>query len=1008
MILKKSSVPTIQTSPDHIHLRHWQEWLDSAVDPDIIRLNVSSMKGQRPYEYLCYSDKLPRTNTGRLATWVLRRYTHTSSGGWWCSGLDPLNNWQPMMWGCFKPDYPIRDKEGKLIKYEHPFKVDTRAFFLRVTLNIWQKVAQSNNKPLPENITVTFDGEALGFWQWVLENNIPITITEGAKKAGALLSAGYAAVALPGIDLGYRTPKDSAGNKIGNSYLLPDLKHFATIGRSVYFCFDHDHKRKTVRSVNRAISKTGSLLTSLGSNVWVISWQQPEKGVDDFLIVHGEMVYEIVADNAASLEIWLGKSYTRLTYPADVIVNRRYLGQVSIPDSASLVAIKSPKGTGKTKELESIVHDAIAGGQWVLVVGHRVQLLEALCHRFGIPYITEVRSSETGAVLGYGLCIDSLHPESQARFNAQNWHNGVVIIDECEQVIWHALNSKTCQRERVPILRELKTLLGNVLQGNGRVFLADADLSDLSIDFVRSLSGYCVEPWVVVNEWQPGADDCWNIHNYRGRNPSGLVDALKKHIAGGGRPFVVTSAQKAKSKWGTRTLESLLQKDWTDLKILRIDSETIADPSHPAYGCIANLNEILQQYDIVLASPSIETGVSLDLKGHFTSVWGIFLGVQAESSARQALARLREPVDRHIWAASHGIGMIGNGSTSVKSLLASQHKLAKANIKLLLDSTLDDIELDFQPESLKTWAAMAVRVNRGMVHYRQSILEGLKAEGHQVIELGEVVSDSVKKAVTDTRDENQLVEAQAIEAEADVNEHEFDKLQEQKAKTKSERYRERKHLLQLRYGVPVDAALVLKDDSGWHASIRLHYYLTVGREFLQMRDSKRLKEQTEKGQGAVWKPDLNRGQMSAAVACMENLGVLKLLTSSGEVRASDEVIQRMAMLALANRWDIKTALSITISEKDTPIAIAQKLLGKLGLKLTYLRREGSDGNRQRVYGYTAKEDGRDEVFAAWIARDEVALAAYATAAETPVTSTPGNKDIITPPMEVTRLEADAA
>jgi hypothetical protein len=200
-------------------------------------------------------------------------------------------------------------------------------------------------------------------------------------------------------------------------------------------------------------------------------------------------------------------------------------------------------------------------------------------------------------------------------------------------------------------------------------------------------------------------------------------------------------------------------------------------------------------------------------------VWGIFVGVQAESSVRQALARLREPVDRHIWAASFGIGQIGNGSTSVKSLLASQHKLARANIKLLLDSALCDIELNFQPESLKTWAAMAVRVNLGMIHYRQSILSGLKAEGHQIIEQGEVVSEEVTKAVTDTRDENQLTEAQAIESEADTTDSEFEKLTEQKAKTKSERYRERKHLLKKRYGIPVDAALVLKDDQGWHAKI---------------------------------------------------------------------------------------------------------------------------------------------------------------------------------------------
>ena len=51
-------------------------------------------------------------------------------------------------------------------------------------------------------------------------------------------------------------------------------------------------------------------------------------------------------------------------------------------------------------------------------------------------------------------------------------------------------------------------------------------------------------------------------------------------------------------------------------------------------------------------------------------------------------------------------------------------------------------------------------------------------------------------------------------------------------------------------------------------------------------------------------------------------------------------------------------------------------------------------------------DGRDYVFAARLARDKVAAAAESTAASTPVTSTPGNKDIITPPISVNRLDAD--
>lgn len=149
--------------------------------------------------------------------------------------------------------------------------------------------------------------------------------------------------------------------------------------------------------------------------------------------------------------------------------------------------------------------------------------------------------------------------------------------------------------------------------------------------------------------------------------------------------------------------------------------------------------------------------------------------------------------------------------------------------------------------------------------------------------------------------------------------------------------------------------------------------------------------------------DLNRSQLSVAITCLENLGVLDLLNPEREWRSTDEVLVRLSMLAIAHAWDIKAALNITIREKDTPIAIAQKLLFKLGLKLDYLRREGSDSSRQRVYSYTAPNDGREEVFATWIARDEVA----ATAAVN-FTSTPGNKEINTSPINVTQLDANAA
>jgi hypothetical protein len=47
------------------------------------------------------------------------------------------------------------------------------------------------------------------------------------------------------------------------------------------------------------------------------------------------------------------------------------------------------------------------------------------------------------------------------------------------------------------------------------------------------------------------------------------------------------------------------------------------------------------------------------------------------------------------------------------------------------------------------------------------------------------------------------------------------------------------------------------------------------------------------------------------------------------------------------------------------IAIAQKLLSKLGLKLTYVGRMGSRDNRERVYQFVEAQDGREVIFEGW-------------------------------------------
>ena len=965
---------------------HYNEWVSSTVDDSIIRLNIKSLEGNTPYEYLLYSDKISRRNDGRLRDGDLRRYQHTSDGGWWCNGVDPLDNYGSMLWGCFKPNFPRpdSDKINKFIKYEHPYKEPTRAFFLYVSDAAWDEISARYDIA----VTESDKQDARGFWYWVWKNNVPLIITEGAKKAAALLSAGYAAIAIPGVSSGFRNPKDENKVALGQPYLIPDLQHFCTHRRKVYICFDRDEKPETIKKVRKCIYKTGYLLKKAGCNVKIIDLPpNSEKGVDDFIAARGREAFDEIYQIAQSFNIWKLKRNNLLTYEPDRTINRRFIGEVSVPEHNKLIVIKAAKGTGKTEWLATQVSLAHARGQRVLVLTHRVQLGEALCNRFGIDYVTEIKTSPTGGVLGYGLCVDSLHQKSGARFNPDDWSNAVVIIDEVDQVFWHLLNSSTeVKKHRVTILRNLKELIHNVLGSQfGKIYLSSADVSDIDVKYVLSLINFYVKPYVIVNKYQPSSGDCYVYDSTP--TPKSLIKALIENINNGGVPFICCSAQKTKSKWSTKTLEKLLLKRFPSLKILRIDSESVSDPNHPAYNCISNLNQILPKYDVVLVTSCLETGVSIDIENHFTDVWGIASGVQAENSVRQILKRVRSSIPRHIWIARYGLNKcrVGNGSTSMASLLLSQQSAAKANIHLLtaadhqdddddFDYDFDAIDIREQPQSLKTWAKKACIINAQMSCYRETILEGLKAEGYNLIMVspeGENAEKDIAQDIKQMRNDLYSQECSSISNSPVYTEEEYCKSKDKRAKTQEERYREKKTELTKRYGVDITPEMVEKDDDGWYPQLRMHYYLTLGRSQVAQHDAHRAKKMASEGSGAVWQPDFNRGQLLGSVEMLETLGLLTIMEPGKQWKKIDPEILHVEHLAKKNRHIIKNYLGINISEKDSPIAVVQKLLAKLGCKLHYVARLGSRGNRHMIYEFIPPTDGRDEIFQAWLERSEV-------------------------------------
>ena len=415
--------------PNNLTPKEYQELaIESAIHPALIAANFFHIAGATVYDYLFISKDLPRTNPGRIRSGFLRRYQHAELGGWWVSGLDPYNNWERMEWGRFKPTHPLIDSKGRFIKYESPPKTPNRVTYFDVPDCIWDKVAKRYlvkryNSPLA--LRLRDKSGSLNFWEWVQKHpEIPIILCEGEKKAAALLSLGFVAIALPGIWNG------RVGKKDFDERLHPDLMPLAQPGHKFVILFDRDKKPKTRWAVFQATIRTCQALEAVGSQCEVATLPGPEKGVDDFASARkmdADFLLTAIVNDARSLDdyrrsFFISHRGLSKKYKPHVRVHARYLSDaIKLPKSGTVV-LDSDMGSGKTELLRKwrIEHPEVK----FLNNGHRVNLLKNLSERLETEMYSELNYGDLAKAKALSITIDSLH-----KLNTEALEYGCVFID---------------------------------------------------------------------------------------------------------------------------------------------------------------------------------------------------------------------------------------------------------------------------------------------------------------------------------------------------------------------------------------------------------------------------------------------------------------------------------------------------------------------------------------------------------------------------------------------------
>ena len=325
-------------------------------------------------------------------------------------------------------------------------------------------------------------------------------------------------------------------------------------------------------------------------------------------------------------------------------LNEQYLPKLRTDTPITLV--KSPKGSGKTQWLEHIVEQCYKQNLSVLLIGHRRSLIQSVAQRLRLtPYLYEYsptkddpqsdRLRTNRPTKYYAICADSLPTLLDTCDNKYD----VVLIDEVEQVFSH-LTSNTLKDKRIETFLYFKYYVNAAKY----VYAMDADLNELTVntlhDFVDDKKSREVR--VIINRYtQKGKQlDLYD-------NQAHLMADLVSSINNNERCFVCCNSRKQ-----VHTLEEIIEEQFGDNKKVMAISSRNSQDSH-IQEFIKNVKVAVLDYDVVIVSPSVGTGVDITFPNNdqkIDAVYGFFHArVNTHFDIDQQISRVRHPKSVRVW-----------------------------------------------------------------------------------------------------------------------------------------------------------------------------------------------------------------------------------------------------------------------------------------------------------------------------------------------------------------------
>ena len=910
----------------------------------------------------------------------------------------------------------------KAIKYEFIPDTDLTNIFPLISDKAFANICKRQKILIPLGYP---NFNQLQRWNFFKENAMAIEITEGHKKACSLISHGYLAIASASITTHSKRKEEGAKK----SPVKDDFKEFFK-GRenwNITISFDcGDTKastRKTVRKQGVTLAKKLKKYGKTSLRVW---HDYSCKGIDDFLHKYGDL--EGTELSIPSYDIKSNHRFGR-EITADKTIHTRYLSVDLITEaretSRKLLFIKSPQNTGKTtiikKELESYtdklaemslqgvsvickqtkekgvvlldegdtlrVHFVDLPGLVIksvkksdvivdkyiarypkdsetLCLIHRQTLATNLSDKLGLRHYQCSATQGNGEV----YCVDSILKEA----HISSYTNG--FIDECGQVAWHLLSSTTeIKTNRLQKIKRIGKLGKSIIDNNGIIILADADIDDNTIAFYCSLFDVRREECMVVNNTYKPFSERQLVHF---EDCASWRQNVYDKIESDERVLIHTSGQKQESTHGSYNLEKDLKERFSDKKIIRLDAITLNDEGHKAYKMLDRLYD-LKNYDIIIASSSLNTGVDLtpDVVGTIDSVHGIYYGNYPLNDFEQSLERYRGDCDRYVYLPKFSNNKIVFESTDAKELYERVigHTRIITELYGIQDVTLANELVGFYCE-------FASVINNDYSCLAGNFFKRAEDKGYQVkvganLEKKERVE--LKRYFKEVREVSTKEYSEEILNAEVIDELEAKRIEAKQSRTYKENLAFTKFNLKRKFLLKEEelTAEVVEIDK-YSKELHNRYLLETEKELVEMKDKKKI-EFLSKQEEVLYPIDLNSTCHLPTRIAYKELKIIEVIERIKKLDefTVDDIVNYIDLLRNRVSKDakeyVKNVLKIDV-DKDVPATrLFSRLINNFGYKVTLLTAKRKD---KKVKRYYALESVIDEQFYAdlyvrWLERD---------------------------------------